>query len=140
MTIQSYKVGAGTLKLGPAGVQDISAQCIEMAVVPSENVKTTDAINVLSGEQLAAEDDVTTDYALVGNVLQDIAAAQMVAYSWTQNGNTVAFEYIPNTAAARKVTGNVRIVALKIGGAAKTRPQADINWKIIGTPVFAAAP
>lgn len=140
MAVDSYKMGPGTLKLGPAGIQNISGQVTEMSCVPSETVKTVDAIDTLDGSQIAKEDTPTIEWTLEGNVVQDIAAAGMVAYSWAQSMNNVAFEFIPATAAARKVTGTVCIVPIKIGGAVKTRNQSDIKWRIIGTPVLAATP
>lgn len=140
MAIKSYKMGPGTLKLGPAGIQDVSCQVTNMRVDWSENVKTTDAIDMLCGEVLAAEDDVTHTATLAGNVLQDIDAAGVVAYSWTNKGVSVAFEFIPNTVSARKVTGTVRVVPITLGGDVKTRPRSDISWTIIGTPVLAPTP
>jgi hypothetical protein len=42
MTVQSYKMGPGTLKLGTAGVKDVSAQVTSCTVNPSEAVDQTD--------------------------------------------------------------------------------------------------
>lgn len=140
MALASYKVGNGTLKLGPAGVQNISSQVTDCAVVPSEVVKTTEAVPTLDGSELPKEDLASIEWTLEGNVIQDIAAAAMVAYSWTNAGSTLAFEFIPNTVAARKVTGNLVMVPIKLGGTVKTTPQSDFKWRIVGTPVLAAAP
>lgn len=140
MPIKSYKMGDGTFKLGPAGVQDASCQVTNLRVECSENVTTTDAVDVLCGEQLPAEDTVTLSWQLSGNVVQDIAAADLVSYTWTNASDEVAFEFVPNTTEARKVTGVVRLIPLTLGGDVKSRPQADFTWQIIGTPVLAATP
>lgn len=140
MTIKSYKMGDGTFKLGPAGAQDASCQVTNLRVECSENVSTQDAVDVLCGEQLPAEDDVTLSWQVAGNVIQDIAATDLVAYTWTNASDVVDFEFVPSTAAARKVTGQVRIIPLTLGGDVKSRPQADFTWQIIGTPVLAATP
>lgn len=140
MALKSFKMGDGTFKLGPAGVQDASCQITNLRVECSESVSTTDAVPVLCGEVLPAVDDVSLSWQLSGNVVQDIAAADLVAYTWTNAGQQIAFTFVPNTVAARKVTGVVRIVPLTLGGDVKTTPRADFTWQIIGTPVMAATP
>lgn len=138
MAIQSYKLGPGTLKLGAAGVMDVSCQVTNCKVEASENVTTDEAVNVLCGEQLAASDSVALEWTLSFNLLQDIAAAASVAWTWTNASTEQAFEFIPNTVGARKVTGTARVIPLAIGGDVKTRPRSDATWKVIGTPVLAA--
>lgn len=140
MAVNYFAMGAGTLKLGPAGVQNASGQVTECAVVPSETLKTTEAVPTLDNSEIPKEDLATIEWTLEGNLVQDIAAASFLAYTWTQSGNTLAFEFIPNTVAARKVTGNLVMVPIKLGGAVKTKPQSDFKWRIVGTPVLAAAP
>lgn len=140
MALKSFKMGDGTFKLGPAGAQDASCQITNLRVECSESVQTTDAVPVLCGEELPQEDDVTLSWQLSGNVVQDIAAADLVAYTWSNASDEVAFEFVPNTVAARKVSGTVRIVPLTLGGDVKSTPRADFTWQIIGTPVLAATP
>lgn len=138
--IKSYKMGDGTFKLGTAGAQDASCQVTNLRVECSENVSTQEAVPVLCGEELPAEDDVTLSWQVAGNVVQDIAATDLVAYTWTNASQTVDFEFVPSTAEARKVTGQLRLVPLTLGGDVKSRPQSDFTWQIIGTPVLAATP
>lgn len=139
MPIQSYKLGPGTLKLGPAvGGLDVSCQVRTCRVVPSENVTTTDDIPVLCGETLKGDSTATYTYVLEGTLLQDLAAAGVVDYSWTNKGAAIAFEFIPSTATARKVTGTVRMAPLAIGGDVNTRPTSDFSWACTVDPVFAA--
>lgn len=143
MAINSYKMGPGTLKLGTGGTTDVSCQLTSCTVVPSENVESGEAIDVLCGETLEAEENVTFTYALEGNMVQDIGAAGVVAYTWTNAGTFVDFEFIPNTVAARVVSGQVRLVPLSIGGEVKARPTSDFSWKAtgsggVGAPAFGA--
>src|SRR5690349_14601586 len=105
MAIQSYKMGPGTLKFGPAGAQDASAQITKGAVEASENVKSTDAVKTLSGDELAQQDTVSLSWKLTGSVIQDIQALGLVDYTWVHAGEEVAFEFVPNTVEARAVTG-----------------------------------
>jgi hypothetical protein len=145
MTVTSYKMGPGTLKLGTGGTMDASCQVTSCRVSASENVDATDAIDVLCGEQVPPDETVTTEWTITGTFLQDIAAAGVVAYTWTNKRTWVDFEFIPNTAAARKVTGQCRLIPLDLGGDAKARPTSDFTWAARGPaaatdPVFAAAP
>lgn len=137
MTIQSYKVGPGKLILGTTPLE-VEGQVTSMAVEPAEESSSTDAIPVLSGEEIAAEEDVSYVFTLVGNLLQDLAAAGVIAWSWANAGTWQPFVYVPNLAADRAVGGLCRPVPIKIGGDVKARGTSDISWKIQGTPVFGA--
>lgn len=140
MTILSHKLGPGTLTIG-AGPLDVSAQCTKCIVSPSESVDSTDAIDVLSGEQLAAEDSASYAWKLDATFLQDdLAVANFVAYTWANIGATVAFKFIPNSGITRKITGNLRVIPLAIGGDVKKRNTSDWSVAIIGTPVLANTP
>lgn len=139
MPIKSYKVGPGSLVLGTGGtVLDVSCQMTNARVEPTENVKSTDPIDVLCGESLDGEESATYAYRLKGSLLQDLEAAGVCAYTWTNAGDEVPFVLVPNTDADRQVSGTVRVAPITIGGAvSKTeRPSSDIDWAIIGTPTF----
>lgn len=140
MPVKSYKLGPGTLTLGP-GPLAVGAQVTKMRVVPSEEVKSFDEIPVLSGEAIPAEESASVRFTLEGTFLQDLKLAGVVDFTWVNTGAEVAFVFTPNTVAVGKVTGVVRIVPLVIGGdEVKARPQSDFTWRIIGTPVFAPQP
>lgn len=136
MPIISDKLGPGTFTLG-AGPLAASAQVTAMRVVPAEEVRTFDAVPVLSGDELPAEEDASVRFTLEGTFLQDIAVAGVVDYTWSNSGDEVPFSYVPNTVAGASVVGVVRVVPLVIGGdEIKGRPQSDFTWRIIGTPDF----
>lgn len=138
MPIKSYKLGPGTFTIGAGGTA-VEAQVTSMRVVPAEEVKTFDAIPVLSGEELPAEEDASVRFTLEGTFLQDMSVAGIVDYTWSNSGAEVPFEYVPNTAEGATVAGVVRIVPLVIGGdEIKGRPQSDFTWRIIGDPEFTA--
>lgn len=139
MAIQSYKPGPGTLTLG-SGPLDVSAQVTACVVEPAENIESSDAIAVLSGEELPAEDTTSLTFTLKATLLQDLAAAGVVDFSWVNAGDEVAFTFVPNTVVDRQVQGTVRVVPITIGGPVKERATSDISWVIIGTPDFEAAP
>lgn len=139
MAISSFKMGPGSLTFS-AGAQVASAQVTKCAVECDESVKTTDAIPVLSGEELPRQDEATLAWKLTGAVIQDIQAAGLVSFTWDNAGAEVTFIFIPNTVEDRQVSGTVRIVPLSLGGDVNARNTSDLSWAIIGTPDLDAAP
>lgn len=127
--------GPGTLKFGSAGVggqHDASCQVTSMLV--DSETDAEDPIDVLCGETVAGEE--TTRFTLKATFLQDdLKASGLTAYTWTNSGRTVEFEFVPNTANAAKVAGRVTIRPMPIGGEVKKRNSHDIEWAIEGTPV-----
>lgn len=138
MPISSYKMGPGTFTLGTTPL-DVSCQVTTLAINPTENVTTEDAVHVLCGDVLAAADTVDYTFTVSGTVLQDLATGGVVDYTWQNMGDEVPFEFVPSTADARSVTGTCRLVPLTIGGEVTTRPTSDFEFAIIGTPVFGDA-
>lgn len=142
MPIGSYKMGPGALTIGAGGtILDASCQVTNARVEPSEDVAKTDAVPVLCGEEIPAEESATYSFRLKATVVQDLAAAGVCDFTWTHAGEELAFEFVPNTVAARAVTGTVRVAPITIGGDVdKTkRPTSDIDWAVIGEPAFGAA-
>lgn len=138
MPIKSFRMGPGTLKFGAAGVDDFSCQILSARVTPTANVKTLDAVTALCGETLDSEETVSYTWTLDVKFQQDLAADGIVDYTWSEAGNVKAFELIPNTVGARKITGNVRIDPIAAGGDVDTRPDSDASWKCTTTPALAA--
>lgn len=138
MAIKSYVLGEGTftLTLGPEERTE-SAQVTKMKVQWDESVTTTDAIPVLSGEELPREESATYAAKLVGEVLQDGDAAGLVAFTWNNRGEVANFEFIPAGSLGTSVTGTVRIAPLEFGGdELKKRPVAPVNWSCPTDPVL----
>jgi hypothetical protein len=138
MTINTTKVGPGVLTIGAIAFQ---AQCRAAEIQVTEVVDSTEKVDVLSGETLAATDTATYTYALAVTFLEDLgtpAASGIVAYSWANAGLTKAFVYTPSNAAAagsKTWSGNLRVVPLNVGGAVQNQAaQQDVTFAIIGTP------
>ena len=138
MTINSTKLGPGVLSIGAVAFQ---AQCRSATLQVTENVDSTEKVDVLSGETLAQQDTATYTYTLAVTFLQDLgqpAASGIVAYSWANAGTTKAFIYTPSNAAAagsKTWTGNLRVVPLNIGGDVQAQAaQSDVVFAVIGTP------
>lgn len=128
MPPETFKVRDGLFTVGAAD-EAFAQQVREMAIDPSEQVESEDDIEVLSGDTIVGEDEVTHDYALTAKVLQDLSAAGFVAWSWTHAGEWQPFTFQPRGDVARAVTGEVRVVPVRIGGAVKARAESDFTWQ-----------
>jgi hypothetical protein len=137
MAVKSFKMGPGlfTLGTGPLAVQ---SQVRALTVKAAERVERTDAIPVLSGEELEAEESVSFDWSLVGTILQDLDAAGVIDYSWTNKGTEVPFTFVPSTAEGRQVTGFTYPIPLDVGGDVdRTKsPEAGFTWRVKADPIL----
>lgn len=138
MPINAYKVGPGLFTLGVTPL-DVSCQVTSLTITPTENVETEEAIHALCGDDLPQSETATYTYRASGTLLQDLAAAGVVDYTWTNEGAEVPFTYVPNTVVDRAVTGTVRVIPLAIGGDVTARATSDFDWACIGKPVFGPA-
>lgn len=130
MTIQSYKLGPGTLTFDGIVGPDVSAQITKGAITPTVNKSTTAAIPVLSGEEVPEEHDVSYAWTLDGTLLQDISTAGFIAWTWANKGLFKSFTFVPNTVADRRVTGFIRVDPVVLGGDVKTRPTSDFSFDV----------
>lgn len=137
MPVKSYKLGPGTLTLGAAPL-DVSAQVRSLTVKVAEKVTRTDPIPVLSGEELAAEEDVTYEFTLAGTVIQDVSVGGLTDWSWTNKGTDQPFVFVPSTTEGRQATGTTVPVPLDFGGDVDRtkRPEAALSWRCPTEPVL----
>lgn len=127
----SYKMGPGTLKFGTAPDQDaFEMQVTNCRVDPTETAG--DDINTLDGGTLSG--DVEYSFVLAGTAVQDLHASGFTAYTWTNRGLEVDFEFIPNTLEGAIIAGTCRISPMTIGGDVKSRPTSDFAFAVIGDP------
>lgn len=147
MAIKTMHLGPGTLKLG-AGALAVEGQITNCRVQAAENVTTGNNIPVLSGEELEGSERVRFNWTLSGSLLQDLDAAGVVDWSWTNKGTDQPFEFVPNTAEGRAVTGICKPIPITIGGAVTGTAgnpgdpaSSDFTWRCKGgddEPVFGA--
>ena len=138
MATESYKVGPGTLELG-SGPLAVSGQFSEVTINPSESVKSSDDIDLLDGTTLDGDEIASYSFTLTGTLVQDLSAAGVIAWSWSNKGTEQAFSFVPNTVEDREVSGLLVPVPITIGGAAKATATAQITWRIVGDPTFGDA-
>lgn len=137
MAVNTVTVGAGKLTIGAStDLTTFSGQVTACRLVPS--VDQGDSIMVLSGESVAG--DRTESFALEGTLLQDLGATiSTTEWLFTNRGETHVFEFVPSTAAGKKITGSLVVEAIEIGGDVSTKPTSDFSFVVVGAPVIAAA-
>lgn len=149
MAIVSYTMGPGELFLGTADALDVSCQVKAFRVNCKEAVTKTAPQPMLCGEDKVTADKVVREWDVAGKLLQDLTAAAVVDYTWTNAGDTVPFRFVPSTAHGRQVTGVVRLIPISVGGDSGSDPDSDIAWvaggdvdelgAISGDPILAVA-
>lgn len=135
--IESYKLGPGSLTFDDGTPFDLSLQVTAIKINPSETVQTAEAVKVLGGGELAAEDSASYRYTISGSVLQDISATGIVQWTWDNEGTFVDFTFVPSTEEGRQATGRCRIIPLQFGGDdIDGRPQADFEYVCEAKPTL----
>jgi len=136
MPVATLTVGPGKLQIGDTeNLTMFESQIRSAKLVPS--VDKGDPIDVLSGEQVSG--DRSESFALEGTMLQDFGATDSrTEWLFEHRGQTHPFEYTPNNAAGKKITGQLEVEAIDIGGDVKSKAESDFSFTLIGAPVIAA--
>lgn len=132
MAAKVFKLGPGTLKLGPtATALDISCQLTNAILTPDKD--TEDPVTVLCGDTIPGAS--TYQWKITGTALVDLTEGGMVQYTWANQNKVAAFEFVPNTDVGTSFTGEVIIDPLAVGGDSGKNMSQDFEWDCVGTPV-----
>lgn len=134
MAVNTITMGPGKFTIGDvAALTTFDSQVRAIRLVPS--VDNGDPIDVLSGEQVAG--DRSESFTIEGTMLQDFGStASRTEWLFEHRGETHSFEFVPSTAAGKKITGQLQVEAIEIGGDVKTKPESDFEFNVIGVPVI----
>lgn len=136
LTPKAQKLGPGQLKIGDTGSGlDISCQCRKVEI--TWDIDTEDDVPVLCGGTMPG--DTTYTAKLSATVFQDLEADGIVEYSWKNRGKQMKFVFIP-TAGDVKITGELTVHPLDVGGDVGQKNTSDLEWPIIGDPVYSTSP
>lgn len=131
-------LGPGSLKIGATdSAKDFSADVINTALEPSTD--TEDPDNFLDGH---TESGAQTDtWSLTGSIKEDYSMDGLQVWCLKNSGRIMPFEWVPNNAGTLKITGNVTIAPIQIGGDVKSKNANDFSFAASDiTPVEYAAP
>lgn len=138
MPIKTLTVGPGLLTIGSdTELTVFSEQVRACKIVP--NVTKGDPVPVLSGGELPG--DRTETFTLDATFLQDFGTENSTTeWLYEHRGEVHDFVYVPNTATGRRITGQLEVEAIEIGGEVKSKPTSDVSFPLVGEPVFDDAP
>jgi hypothetical protein len=134
MTVNVSTVGPGLLTIGsPGALTNFSSQLRGARIVP--NVTKGDPIDVLSGEQVAG--DRSESAQLVVRLQSDFGHDDSRAeWLWAHRGETHPFAFVPNNALGRRISGQIVVEPVEIGGDVKTKPDHEVTFDCVGMPIF----
>lgn len=136
MAVSTTTVGAGTLTIGAtADLTNLSSQATNVRLVTESD--QGDPINVLSGEQVSG--DFSESQTLEGTLLLDLGNASSTAlFLYDHAGETLPFEFVPNTAAGISFTGSLIVASpSEIGGDVKAKATYDFKFSVVGKAAHA---
>ena len=108
-------LGPGSLKIGStSSARDFSADVINTALEPSTDTEDND--NFLDGHTEGGSQ--TETWALTG----------LQVWCLNHSGETLPFEWVPNTGGTVKLTGSVVIASIQFGGDVKTKNSNDFSF------------
>lgn len=128
------RLGPGTLKLGSPLV-DYGAQISNVSLEPSQD--SSDGTPTLGDPDPLPE--VSESWVLKGSAIQDFEdEAGFVNYCADHALTVVPFEWVPNTDAGTKWTGDVLVTSIPIGGDVTVQNTSDFEFAVQGTPTRVA--
>ena len=127
------KLGPGSLTIGTVP-NDFTCQVTAARV--EWDVDEGDDVVVLCGETVPGAR--TYSSTLTATILSDLgAASSIIEFSWTNKGTQHPFEFIPNSTAAKGVTGTVIVDPISVGGdESGQNMSSDFEFAIVGDPVI----
>jgi len=135
------RLGPGTLMLGgTADSADFSCQVLNCTLTSDSSLG--DSTDVLCGDTIPGT--LTDAATLDGTLLLDPMVGGTGEYTWTHHGETVEFEFVPDSSKALSVAGTLVVTRLSIGaGEYGALLESDFSWQVLDvTPTWAtpAAP
>lgn len=129
-TPKSTILGPGTLKFGESGVNDFTCQVTNVEI--TTDVDRDDPIPTLCGGALVGSASYTAQLEVT--FIQDLGENGIVHWSWQNKDTSQKVEFVPNTAGKAKLTGEIVVDPLSIGGEVNKRNTSDVQWAFVGFP------
>lgn len=128
MPIRESRLRSGVLTLDGRA---FATQATNVRLIPSTS-DSGDTLEALSGDLILPDD--TTSWQLSITAVQDFDdSAGFVAWSLANAGDTVAYEWRPNSTGVT-YTGQVRVRPVEIGGDVNSRLTTDAEWPCQNAP------
>lgn len=133
MTTHDNRLGPGTLTVGGT---DFGGQVSNVGLIPTKT--STDGTPTLGTPEPAP--DESTTWALKGNAVQDWAVTGGFAeYCRLNDGDEVAFSWVPNTDLEITYSGTCKVHAIDIGGDVAKQNTSSFEFAVVGAITRVAA-
>lgn len=139
MPATTYTFGPGSLIIGETG-SPVEISCQVTSGTVEWAVDAEDDTALLCGDVEPGEETFTATLSF--NIFQDLTDdAGIVVQSWgPMKGTVQPVEFIPATAAGKRIVGSVKVRPITVGGEAKTKPRSDVEWPFVGEPILEDVP
>lgn len=118
-------LGPGSLKIGASNTaRDFSADVTNTALEPSTDTEDND--NFLDGHTEGGTQ--TETWALTGTIKEDFSMNGLQVWCLNHSGETLPFEWVPNTKGTVKLTGHVVVAPIQFGGDVKAHNSNDFSF------------
>ncbi|WP_087485749.1 hypothetical protein [Brachybacterium massiliense] len=137
MAVTAHKLGPGVLTVGETGtLREFTSQITNARWTPS--VDQEDPIDVLSGEQIADDPNITS--VIAGTFLQEYGSEALVTWCWEHRGEVLPFSFQPRSDQQLAISGQCQVLPVEVGGDVKARNTTDFEFPLIGDPTFGTEP
>jgi hypothetical protein len=127
MTVVDSRLGPGTLVLGT--MTGAGCQMSNVRLVPDRQEE--DGLPTLCDPKPAPE--ITTTWTLQGTAVQDWESATgFVEFCRLNDGLTVTFTWVPNTALGVTYDGSCQVRAVEFGGDVAKQNTTDFEFPVVG--------
>lgn len=132
---EALALGPGTFTIGSdSGAKQFAGRCTEITLKP--DIKEGDVIHFLDGTSDTESDDLGA--TIEGKMQQTLDAAALEYWTWEQTGKIMPFTFIPVNGKGKKITGQLKVAAVEIGGDVKKKNETSFKFRVIGWPTIAA--
>lgn len=137
MTVNDSRLLRGTLSFGAVASAAVAEGQATNVVIEQQDGDTEDSVTVLSGETVGGA-STAGPWHITATFIQDFdATPSLQEWSYTNRDTPQEFTFTPNDkVGAPTVTGTVNVKFIGLGGDTKVRITRDIDWGIVGDPVF----
>ncbi|NMW64786.1 hypothetical protein HHJ78_04395 [Mobiluncus mulieris] len=135
-TLTPQKLGPGHLKFGETGSeQEFGSLTTATTIEPS--IKESDPVPMLDGSNYVEQGEILG--TLKGTFYQEYSMKGLTAWTWTNGGKELPFEFRPRNDSEMLITGKCMIKPVKIGGDPNKANTADFEFTLTTAPKMTAA-
>lgn len=136
MSFTPQKLGPGHLKFGSTGSeQEFGSMTTATSIEP--DIKEEDPVPMLDGSNYVEQGEILG--TLKGTFYQDYTMEGLTAWTWTNGGKNMPFEFRPRNDSDMIIKGSCMIKPVKVGGDPNKANTADFEFTLTSRPVMEKA-